>query len=74
MSWSKNVNRATRSSVRRPPARYSDMMQNPCSFDARVTPTARVHPAGVVVDSHIERSAIYVTRATIVTPFGAARR
>ena len=50
------------------------MMQNPCSFDARVTPTARVHPAGVVVDSHIERSAIYVTRATIGTPIGAARR
>ena len=46
---------------------------NPCSFDARVTPTARVHPAGVVVNSHIERSAISVTRATIVTPFGAAR-
>ena len=30
--------------------------------------------AGVVVDSHIERSAIYVTRATIGTPIGAARR
>jgi hypothetical protein len=49
-------------------------MQNPCSFGARVTPAARVHPAGIVVDSHIERSAIYVTRATIVTTFGAARR
>ena len=46
---------------------------NPRSFRARVTPAARVHSAGVVFDSRIERSAIYVTRATIVTPFGAAR-
>ena len=40
---------------------------------ARASRPLRVHSAGVVLDSRIESSAIYVMRATIVTTFGAAR-